>query len=69
MKMEGIRHIAHRAACGLRDTMARRSGISATEFLLRREASASRFAHVAMREKWVRRQTKRRISQRVRICL
>ena len=64
-----VKRFAHRAACGLRDVLAQRSGISATEFLVRREAPPTRFANLVMREEWVRRQTKRRRSQRVRICL
>lgn len=61
------RRLAHKAACGLRDILVQRSGISATEFLVRREASPTRFANIAMREEWVRRHTQRRLSKRVRI--
>jgi hypothetical protein len=41
---------AHKAACGLSDVMAHRTGISATEFLVRREARPTRFANVVLRE-------------------
>ena len=67
--MENVKRFAHRAACELRDVRAARAGISATEFLVRREARPPRFPDVVLREEWVKRQVNDRISQRVRICL
>jgi hypothetical protein len=49
--------------------MAKRSGISATEYLARREAAPNRFAKVALREAWIERQVFRRLSQRVRVAI
>ena len=66
--MENVKRFAHRAACELRDVRAARAGISATEFLARREATPARFDTVAMGEKWVRQQVKRRRSERVRFA-
>jgi hypothetical protein len=64
-----IKHIAYSAACGLRDVLAQRSGISATEYLARREAAPNRFAKLPLREAWIERQVARRLSQRVRVAL
>lgn len=66
MNRHNVKRFAHLAACQLRDTLAQRSGISATEFLARREASPDRFARVALREAWIERQVARRLAQRVR---
>jgi hypothetical protein len=69
MTSHNAKRFAHRAACQLRDVFAHRSGISATESLVRRETPPTRFANVVLREAWVRRQTERRISLRMRISL
>lgn len=68
MTSRTAKRFAHRGGLRAAHVMAQRSGISATDFLVRREARPTRFANVVLREAWVRRQVDGRISQRVRIC-
>jgi hypothetical protein len=64
-----IRKIAHRAACGLRDETARKSGATATEILVRMEAQPGMFVCLCLREVWIAKRTKQRLARRWRVWL
>lgn len=64
-----IRRLAHKAACGLRDAKARRSGATATEILVRAEAQPGMFVCQCEREVWIAKTVKRRLARRWRVWL
>ena len=64
-----IRKVARRAACALQDHHAERSGRTAAEMLVRKDARPEMFADACYREVWVAKETKRRLARRRRFWI